>query len=120
MAVAAGHRSLSVATGLSVDVDGQSTGTFDVALSEQGVMGELSALMPVSYLASDVGRSADGTRAAYGITNSRAAGVLLSDPPFPPGITLKGVLQKGKLSLGGATVGLQPGTPLTVHVRDAT
>ena len=120
MAVAAGHRSVSVATGLSMDIDGQSTGTFDVALNEQGVMGDLSALMPVSYLASDVGRSADGTRAAFGITNSRAAGVLVADPPFPPGITIKGVLRKGKLSLGGATVGLQPGTPLTVHVKDAT
>ena len=120
MAVAAGHRSLSVATGLSMDIDGQSTGTFDVALNEQGVMGDLSALMPVSYLASDVGRSGDGTRVAFGITNSRAAGVRVADPPFPTSITIKGVLRKGKLSLGGATVGLQPGTPLTVHVKDAT
>lgn len=120
MAVATGHRSLSIATGLPMDVDGQSTGTFDVALNEQGVMGELSTLMPVSYLASDVGRSADGMRVAFGVTNSRVAGVMLEDPPYPPSITLKGVLKKGKLSLGGATVSLQPGTQLTVHVKDAT
>lgn len=120
MAVAAGHRNLSVATGLPMDVDGQSTGTFAVALNEQGVMGELSALMPVSYLASDVGRSADGTRAAFGITNSRVAGVIVEDPPYPPSITLKGALRTGRLSLAGETVSLQPGTQLTVHVKDAT
>ena len=119
MAVAAGHRNLSVATGLPVEIDGQGTGTFSVAINEQGVMGALSALMPVSYIASDVGRSVDGMRVTFGITNSLVAGVMLEDPPYPPSITLKGVLKKGKLFLGGATVSLQPGTRLTVHVKDA-
>lgn len=120
MALAAGHRSLSVATGLYVDISGNLTGTFDMAVDDRGALGERSADLPVSYAASDVGRSADGTRIAFGITNGRVAGVLTDDPPYPPSITLKGTLKKGKLSLGGATIGLPPGTPLTVHVRDAT
>ncbi len=120
MGLAAGHRSLSVATGLYVDIGGNPTGTFDVALDDRGGLGELSAVMPVSYAASGVARSADGRSIAFGITNNRVAGVVVDDPPYPPSITLNGTLTKGRLSLAGATISLPPGTPLTVHVRDAT
>ena len=121
MALTAGYRSLSVATGLGVEIDGKSTGAFAVDLSGQGVMGELSTLLPVSYLASDVGSSADGLTVAFGITDSRVAGVLTpGDQPYPPSVTVQGRLAKSVVTLNGTTTALQPGTPLTVLIQDAT
>ena len=121
MSIATGYRMLSVATGLPVEIGGQGSGALGVDLGEQGVMGEVSALMPTSYVASDVGSSADGLSVAFGTTNSRVAGVRTpGDQPYPPSVTVKGRLAKSVVTLKGTTTALQPGTPLTVLIQDAT
>lgn len=119
MGIAVGHRSLSVGTGLALDVDGLLTGAFDVAIDSRGILGRFTSLVPVSYQVSDIARSGDGGRAAMGITNSRVAGTSLVDPPYPPSITLKGRLARGRITLSGVTTSLQPGTSLSVQVKNA-
>jgi hypothetical protein len=120
--VAAGHRSLSVATGLGIELDGESTGLFDIALDDQGRMGERTRIMPVGVarLGSDVSRSADGGMIAAGTTNDTVVGARVEDAPYPPTLRVAGKLKGSKLTLTGATTGMQPGTVITVHVRDLT
>ncbi len=120
--IAAGHRSLSVATGLGIQLDGESTGLFDVALDDQGRMGERSRIMPVgvTVLGSDVSRSLDGMRLAAGTTNSTVVGALVEDAPYPPTLRVVGKLVGTKLTLTGTTTGIPPGTRVTVHIKDLT
>jgi hypothetical protein len=118
--VAAGHRSLSVATGLGVDIDGQSTGLFDIALDEQGRLGQRSRLMPVTVFGSDVSRSAEGSRVAAGTTNATVVGAIVDNIPYSPNLRVQGRLTGTKLTLTGTTTGIPPGTRVTVHVKDLT
>jgi outer membrane protein assembly factor BamB len=118
--VAAGHRSLSVATGLGLDIDGQSTGLFDIALDEQGRLGARTRIMPVIVFGSDVSRSAAGRRIAAGTTNAAVVGAIVDDAPYPPTLGVAGRLAGTKLSLTGTTTGIPPGTRVTVRIKDLT
>jgi len=120
--VAAGYRSLSVATGLGIQLDGESTGLFDIALDEQGRLGARSRVMPagVTVFGSDVGRSLNGMMLAAGTTNGTVVGARLEDAPPSPTLVVRGKLAGTKLTLTGATTGMQPGTRVTVHVKDVT
>lgn len=120
--VAAGHQSLSVATGLGIELDGESTGLFDVALDDRGRMGERIRIMPVSVmrLGSDVSRSANGMMIAAGTTNDTVVGARVEDAPYPPTLRVDGKLKGTKLTLTGTTTGMQPGTIVTVEIRDAS
>ena len=118
--VAAGYRSLSVATGHAIDVDGESTGLFDVALDDQGRLGERSRIMPVgvTVLGSDVSRSLDGMRVAAGTTNSTVVGARVEDTPPSPTLVVRGKLKGTRLTLTGTTTGMPPGTRVTVYIKD--
>lgn len=120
--VAAGHRSLSVATGLALDLDGEATGLFDVALDDRGRMGTRNRIMPAGVYAigSDVSRSADGTRIGAGTVNATVIGARTEDPAYPPTLSVQGKVKGTRLTLTGTTTGMQPGTVITVHVRDLT
>jgi hypothetical protein len=120
--VAAGHRSLSVATGLEVDIEGESTGLFDIALDERGRMGARSRIMPpgVSVLGTDVSRSSDGSRLAAGTTNARVVGALIEDPAYSPTLSVQGKLKGNTLTLTGTSTWMQPGTVVTVLIKDLT
>lgn len=120
--VAAGHRSLSVATGLGIELDGESTGLFDIALDDRGRMGERTRIMPmgVMHLGSDVSRSADGVMIAASTTNETVVGARVEDAPYPPTLSVTGKLTGSKLTLTGTTTGMQPGTIVTVEIRDAS
>jgi hypothetical protein len=120
--VAAGFRSLSVATGLGIQLDGESTGLFDIALDDQGRLGERSRIVPVGVtrLGSDVSRSADGRMIAAGTTNGTVVGARVNDVPYPPTLRVQGNLRGTKLMLSGTTTGMQPGTVVTVEIRDAS
>jgi DNA-binding beta-propeller fold protein YncE len=121
MHLAAGHRSLSVATGRTIEIAGLPTGAFDIALDDRGRMGAITSLAPITLIGSSVSRSDDGQRAALGTTNSRVVASLLpADRPVSASITVDGRMAKSGIQLSGATTGLQPGSRLTVHVRDAT
>lgn len=120
--VAAGYRSLSVATGLEIQLDGESTGLFDIALDEQGRLGARSRIMPagVTVFGSDVSRSLNGTMLAAGTTNGTVVGARLEDVPPSPTLVVRGKLTGTKLTLTGTTTGMQPGTIVTVKIRDAS
>jgi hypothetical protein len=120
--LAAGFRSLSVATGLAIQLDGESTGLFDIALDDQGRLGERTRIMPsgVLRLGSDVSRSADGRMIAAGTTNDTVVGARIDDRPYPPTLRVQGNLRGTKLMLSGTTTGMQPGTIVTVEIRDAS
>jgi hypothetical protein len=120
--LAAGHRSLSVATGHGIQIDGESTGLFDIALDDQGRLGARSRIMPagVTVLGSDVSRSLNGTMLAAGTTNSTVVGARLEDVPPSPTLVVRGKLTGTKLTLTGTTTGMQPGTIVTVEIRDAS
>jgi hypothetical protein len=120
--VAAGHRSLSVATGHAIRLDGEPTGLFDVALDGQGRMGERSRITPpgVSYLGTDASRSADGNVIAAGTTNATVVGARVDDAAYPPTLRVQGTFRGTKLTLTGATTGMQPGTRVTVYIKDLT
>jgi hypothetical protein len=118
--VAAGYRSLSVATGHAIDVDGESTGLFDVALDDQGRLGERSRIMPVgvTVLGSDVSRSLNGTMLAAGTTNSTVVGARVEDTPPSPTLAVRGTLKGTRLTLTGTTTAMPPGTRVTVYIKD--
>jgi hypothetical protein len=118
--VAAGYRSLSVATGLGIDIDGESTGLFDVALDDQGRLGARSRIMPlgVAVVGSDVGRSADGMMVAAGTTNSTVVGARVNDVPASPTLRVQGRFKGTKLTLTGTTTMMLPGTRVSVYVKD--
>jgi hypothetical protein len=120
--VAAGYSSLSVATGLGIQLDGESTGLFDIALDWQGRLGARSRIMPagVTVFGSDVSRSLNGTMLAAGTTNSTVVGARLEDVPPSPTLVVRGKLTGTKLTLTGTTTGMQPGTIVTVEIRDAS
>lgn len=120
--VAAGHRSLSVATGLGIQLDGESTGLFDVALDDQGRMGERTRIMPagVVRLGSDVSRSADGKVIAAGTTNGTVVDARVDDVPYPPTLRVQGRLTGTSLTLTGTSTGIPAGTRVTVYIRDLT
>ena len=120
--VAAGYRSLSVATGHAIRLDGESTGLFDIALDDQGRMGERSRIMPVgvTVLGSDVSRSVDGMRLAAGTTNSTVVGARFDDVPPSPTLVVRGKLKGTKLTLTGTTTMMPPGTRVTVLIKDVT
>lgn len=120
--VAAGYRSLSVATGLAIQLDGESTGLFDVALDDQGRMGERSRIMPVGVTAtgSDVSRSADGKLLAAGTTNSTVVGARIDDVPPSPTLSVSGKLKGTTLTLTGTATFMAKGTRVTVYIKDLT
>jgi len=120
--VAAGYRSLSVATGQGVAVDGERTGLFDVALDDQGRMGERSRIMPVgvTVLGSDASRSLDGMRLAAGTTNSTVVGARIDDVSPSPTLSVSGKFKGATLTLTGTATFVPKGTLVTVHVKDLT
>lgn len=119
--VAAGHRNLSVSTGLFVEAGGQSTGAFNVALDRQGRMGALTPMLPgLADPGSGVARSLSGRYAAVGLTSVRVLATVQEDPAYPPSLAIKAGLKSSTLTVTGATIGLRPGTNVTVHVRDAS
>ena len=118
--VAAGHRSLSVGTGLGVLVDGQASGALEIALDSHGRMGEVRALFSYTAFSSDVGRSSNGDWAVVATTDATVVVSAIEDSPYPPQISLKGSLRAKKLTLTGATGGMRPGTRISVHVKDLT
>jgi hypothetical protein len=120
--VAAGYRSLSVATGHGIQIDGESTGLFNVALDDQGRLGARSRVMPVgvTVLGSDVSRSLDGMRLASGTTNSTVVGAQVEDVPPSATLVVRGKLTGTKLTLTGTTTAMPPGTRVTVLIKDVT
>jgi hypothetical protein len=120
MSLAAGRRSLSLAIGLPITVDGQPTGALNIAVNAQGVMGATTSMLPILVYGTSVSRSSTGTRAAVGTTNDRVVGAYLDDDqPWPPSLTIKGSLKKS-IVLTGTTTGLARGASITVHVKDLT
>jgi len=120
--VAAGYRSLSVATGLGIQLNGESTGLFDIALDDRGRLGARSRIMPagVTVFGSDVSRSLNGTMLAAGTTNGTVVGARVEDVPPSPTLVVRGTLKGTKLTLTGTTTGMSPGTRVTVHIKDVT
>jgi hypothetical protein len=82
-------------------------------------MGVPVALLPVPAIGSDVSRSSDGLSIGAGTVNASVAGVHVDDVPYPPTIRVKGRLTGTQLTLTGTTTGMQPGTVVTVEIRDA-
>lgn len=118
--VAAGHRSLSVGTGLGVVVDGEETGALDVALDPQGRMGAVSSLFPYTAFSADISRSGDGTWAVVATTDATVVVAGVEDTPYPPQVTAKGSLRGLMLTLSGVTGGMRPGARVSVHIKDIT
>lgn len=118
--VAAGHRSLSVGTGLGVVVDGEETGALDVALDPQGRMGAVSSLFPYTAFSADISRSGDGTWAVVATTDATVVVAGVEDTPYPPQVTAKGSLRGLMLTLSGVTGGMRPGARVSVHIKDLT
>lgn len=116
--VAAGHRSLTVGTGLGVLIDGEQTGALTIALDARGRLGTVTSLFPYTSYVADVSRSGDGSWAAVATTDATVVGSFDEDAPYPPGVTVRGTLKATQLTLTGATSGLRPGTVVTVHIRD--
>ena len=120
--VAPGYRSLTVATGMGIDLDGQSTGLFDIALDDRGRLGAMSPAiaLPTPVTGSAVARSADAQQIAAGTVDARVVGAVSPNAPYSPSMQVQGRLKGTKLSLTGTTTGMAPGTIVTVYVRDAT
>ena len=74
----------------------------------------------VTVLGSDVSRSLNGTMLAAGTTNSTVVGARVEDVPPSPTLVVRGKLTGTKLTLTGTTTGMQPGTIVTVKIRDAS
>lgn len=120
MNVAAGHRSLSVSTGLAVRIDGQETGTFTIALDGRGRMGGLAPMFSNTVFGSGISRSPSGRYTVVGTTSLRVIGAEQEDPAYPSSLGIKARMKASTLSLSGATTGLRPGTRITVHIAHAT
>ena len=118
IAVSAGHRSLTVGTGLAIEIGGVSVGAFDIALAPDGSMGTMTSVLDEPACAADVARSADGQRGAVSTTNATVVGFAVDDPAYPPSLAIRGAMRAGKLRLTGSTGGMRPGTVVTVHVKD--
>lgn len=116
--VAAGHRSLTVGTGLGILIDGEQTGALTIALDASGRLGTVTSLFPYTSYVADVSRSGDGSWVAVATTDATVVGSFDEDAPYPPGVTVRGTLKATQLTLTGATSGLRPGTVVTVHIRD--
>lgn len=117
--VAAGHRSLTVGTGLGILINGELTGALTIALDATGRLGTVTSLSsPYTWYVADVSRSGDGSFAVVATTSATVSGSYDEDAPYPPGLTVKGTLKRAQLTLTGATRGLRPGTVVTVHIRD--
>jgi hypothetical protein len=57
---------------------------------------------------------------AAGTTNSTVVGARVEDVPPSPTLVVRGTLKGTKLTLTGTTTGMQPGTIVTVKIRDAS
>ena len=118
--VAAGHRSMTVGTGLGILIRDELTGIIDVPLDAHGRMGVLRSRLPYTSFAAGVSRSADGTQVAVATTDATVITSERPDPAYPPGLLITGTAKSSKLRLTGTTTGLRPGTAITVHIKDLT
>ena len=113
------YRTLYVATGLRLDVQGQETGIFGVALDSRGRMGERWTIADNLNTGADVSLSADLGRLAVAENSANVLGFITNSQPYPT-LTVTGSLAKGRLALTGSAMGLPSGTTVTVYVKDLT
>lgn len=120
VALAAGHRSVSVGSGVPVPMDGTTSGLVSVPVDDQGRLGSPEALVSGGIAASSVGLSADGSRVAFGTTNSTAVGLRIEGAPYPRAIRATAKARGTSLTVIGSTTSMTPLTRLSVYVRDLT
>ncbi|MFM9136486.1 MAG: hypothetical protein ACKOT0_13820 [bacterium] len=115
--IAAGSRTLYVASGFGVMVGSENTGLFGVGIAANGRLGAVTSVGAPPVFGSAVGLSADASRRAFGTTNAQALGLLTDDLPYPA-ITLTARATARGVSASGTTAGMATGTRLTLYVKD--
>ena len=114
----AGHRVLYGAFGLGVKTPTGVNGAFSVAIDGYGTLGATDDVLSREAYPSVGAISEDRTRVALATTNQEAYVITTTDTPYPADVTISASIRRQKLQLTGRSIGLAPGSRITVFVKE--
>ncbi|MBM3685913.1 MAG: hypothetical protein FJW85_02790 [Actinobacteria bacterium] len=117
--IAAGHRTLAVASGVPIRQGDAASGLVVVPLDERGRLGTPRP-EESDAIGTAVGMSADGSWIAFATSDNNVVGSRTYGAPYPKAIEVTATARGTVLTVSGTTTSLDYRTPLTVWVKDLT